>query len=677
MGAESSPVRLMQTIVVVALLAACSGTSARSGGDGVKPGDDFYAFANAEWLAATPLPPGRSRWTWRDEVDVTTRKALVAVLDDATTRPAGSEAREVADFRAAYLDEATIERRGIAPLAPAFDGIARIRDRRALVRWLGRDLRADVDPLGWGVTASSHVFGLAVQRGIHGEPNHFAYLVQGGLGLKDPAAYADPSPKMATLRLAYRSYVAGLLRDAGFDRAMQRAEAVMSLETAIARTHATEADSTSERNADHHWTKADFARKAPGMDWSTFFAAAGLSQADDVVVWQPDAIAGEAALVGSQPLDAWKDYLRVRAIDRDADVLPRRFAQASLAMRATEQGGETTTREARAIEATDATDAAMPDAVGRLYVERYFPAETKARVQAIVADVMDAFGKRIEAVRWMSPATKATALAKLGRIYFGVGFPEHATRDAGLAIAPHDAFGNRRRVVDQAYRHALARLGEPVDATAWILPPQRVVAVYLPLQNAYNWPAALLQAPKFDPSASDATNYGAIGAVVGHEVSHYFDELGADYEANGNMAHWWSADDDAKFKAASEALVAQYSAYRPLPDLAIDGRLARSENIADLGGLVAAFDAYRRALGDKANDRETLRRSDREFFIGFARSWRVRMSDDGYRAKAATDHAPEDLRVATVRNLDAWYDAFDVVPGQALYLAPADRVVIW
>jgi predicted metalloendopeptidase len=320
----------------------------------------------------------------------------------------------------------------------------------------------------------------------------------------------------------------------------------------------------------------------------------------------------------------------------------------------------------------------MSDAIGRMYVERYFPAVQKARVQGIAANVVAAFEKRLEAVSWMSPATKAVALEKVKTLYVGVGYPDRWSDYSDLVIDPSDAVGNIRRVERRNYQHALALLDAPVDHTLWWIAPQTVGGVLIFHQNTYEISAALLQPTKFDPMASDAASYGAIGAIIGHDVVHFIDVLGAEYEANGHMRRWWTPEDTQRFTAAVDPLVKQFSAYRPFPDVAINGTLTQTENIADIGGIAAAFDAYRLSLGSKVADKEFVRRSDREFFIAFAQAWRTKISDAAMRTQAASnDHAPEMYRISTVRNFDAWYDAFDVRPGQRLYLEPSARVRIW
>jgi predicted metalloendopeptidase len=642
----------------------------------VRPGDDFFAYANGGWLKATQIPEGKQRWSARDEINDVTRQRIARLLDDARSAPPGSSARKVADFRAAWLNEAAIEARDRAPIASQLDSINDIADKEALTRVLGRQMRADVDPLNWGVYQSSSLLGLSVEPSIHGEKTYVAFLLQGGLGLPDREQYLSAEPRIQTLRTTYRDYIRGLLSFGGFDRPERRANAVLALETAIAQSHATRELSANDHNADNVWTRADFARRAPGIDWSAFFAAAGLGKQESFVAWQPSTITGVAALIASQPLDAWKDYLRFHAIAAYADVLPRVVAERALALRDASMTAQPQ-HGPRADRALEATQLAMSDAIGRMYAERYFPAEQKARVLRVVGNVTAAFIKRVETATWTSPATRSLALAKLKTLYVGIGYPEQWQDYSDLAIDPQDAVGNLRRVADRNYRNALAKLGQPVDRKEWWIAPQTVGAVLVFQQNAYDFSAALLQAPKFDANASDAASYGAIGAIIGHDVSHFVDVLGADYGVDGAMRHWWTTEDASRFQSLAEPLRYQFSGYRPFPDAAIDGKLTQTENVADLAGLASAFDAYRQTLGARASDKNYVREQDREFFIAFAQSWRTKMSDAAVREQLASDHAPEMYRVFTVRNLDAWYDAFDVLPGQRLFLEPGERVRIW
>ena len=640
----------------------------------IRPGDDFFGYANGSWLKSTVIPAGKERWGPREELSALTRNQVMQLFNDARTAPAGSVGRKVEDYRAAWLNESAIEAKGLTPLKPALDSIARAHDRTALAQLLGRSVRADVDPLNWAVYPSASVVGLSVEQSIHGEKQYVAFLLQGGLGLPDRDNYLGTDPRMHSLRGEYQAYIARMLMLAGFDRAAERAAAVMSLETALAQRQATRAQTANDRNADTVWTRAEFARRAPGMDWPAFFGAAELGRVAEFGVWQPTAMIGLAELVASQPLPVWQDYLRFHLLDQHADVLPRAFAEAAIALHATIGGVQPATRAERALAATQF---AMSDAIGRMYAERYFPAAQKARLRTVVANVAAAFRQRVEKATWMTPATRTLALAKLNVLYVGVAYPERWPSASDLVINPTDAIGNLRRVADRSYRLALAKLGQPVEGTEWWVAPQAVGGILAFQQNAYEVSAAILQPPKFDATASDAAAYGAIGAIIGHDISHFIDLLGAEYQPDGAMRPWWTAADRAAFDKLTAPLDSQFAGYHPFPDASINGKLTESENVADLAGLTAAFEAYRLTLGARINDREYVLRHDREFFIAFAQSYRVKLSDTGMRQQLTNDHAPEMYRVSTVRNFDAWYDAFGVVPGDKLYLAPAARVRIW
>ena len=635
----------------------------------IPPGDDFFGYANGAWLKAAVIPAGKDRWTVRDEINEVTRQQVAAILDDASTSPPGSLARKVADFRSALRSQSAIEERGVAPLAPMLSRIDRVGDRLALTRLLGGTMHADVDPLNLGVYTSSSLLGLSVEHSIHGEKTYSAFLLQGGLALGDRDQYLSREPPAVERRGRYRKYVSRLLTLAGFGDADRRAESVLALETAIAETQATSEATAVDRNADNQWSRADFAREAPGMDWGAFFEAAGLGAQPVIVAWQPSAVKGVAALVASQPVESWKDYLRSHAIDEYAGVLPPAFAEASADMH-----GDRRLPEERALAITQS---AMAGAIGELYAERYFPPAQKARVCGVIANVAAAFRQHVARAAWLSPESRRIALAKLDGLYVGIGYPEEREDWSDLRVDAGDAFGNQQRVAERAYRHALARLARPYDPHEWVLTPQTVGAVLIFQQNAYEFAAALLQPPKYDSAASEAATYGAIGAIIGHDTSHFVDVLGADYEADGRMRRWWTGDDSARFDAAAEPIVRQFSEYQPFPGLKVNGRLTRTENVADLAGLTAAFEAYRKSLGAKATDRNYVRRADREFFIAFAQTFGAKLNETAMRAQLATDHAPEMYRMDTVRNLDAWYEAFDVVPGQRLYLEPTARVRIW
>jgi endothelin-converting enzyme/putative endopeptidase len=416
----------------------------------------------------------------------------------------------------------------------------------------------------------------------------------------------------------------------------------------------------------------DFAAKAPGMDWRAFFRAAGLGKQNKFIVYHPTAITGSAALVNEMPLQAWKDFLAFHTVNHFGSYLPKAFVDQRFEFYGRTLNG-TPQLSPRWKRGLGAVNNAVPDAAGKMYVERYFPAEAKARLQTMVANIVDAFRKRVDALEWMAPSTRKEALAKLDVLYVGVGYPDKWTSYEGLEIKPDDAMGNALRAEKFHYRQQLAKLGKKVDSKEWCMPPHIVNAVNMPMQNALNFPAAILQPPFFDMKASDAHNYGAIGSVIGHEISHSFDDTGAQFDSKGRLRDWWTKEDGEHFKQAAAKLVAQYDAYEAFPDLKLNGTLTLSENLADLAGLAAALDAYHASLGGKATVAQ-----DREFFSGFASSWANKARDASLRNQVMTDgHSPAKWRTYTVRNLDSWYQAYDVKPGQKLYLAPDQRVRVW
>ncbi len=643
----------------------------------VLPGNDFYNYANGTWMDGTAIPEDRSSWGAGSILAEETNQRVIKLLEQVNAGgKAGPDARKAADFYAAYMNEAGIEAKGLAPLKASLERIDAISDKRQLARVLGGNVRADVDPLNETNFHTENLFGLWVAQGLKEPTRNRPYLLQGGLGMPDRDYYLSINPKVTEQRGKYLTHILIMLKLAGFADAEQRAVKIFELERQIAQSHASLEDSEDVVKANNTWSRKDFDQKAPGLDWNEFFAGAGLSRQGSCIVWQPSAVTGAAALVEDTPLAVWKDYLSFHLLNHFSPVLPKAFADQNFAFYGTTLTG-TPQQAARSRRALDASNAALRDAIGHMYVEKYFSAAAKARIQGMVGNIIGAFDRRIAQLDWMAPATKAQARAKLKTLYVGVGYPETWRSYAGLQVVPDDALGNVSRAEAFNYQVALSKLGRPVDKKEWCMPAQIVNAVNMPLQNALDFPAGILQPPFFDPAASDAVNYGSIGAVIGHEISHSFDNTGSQFDARGRLRDWWTPADLAHFNASSAALVAQYSAYRPFADVAINGQQTLSENIADLAGLAAAYDAYRTASGTKA-DPAAAQEQDRQFFIGFAQSWRNKSREPALRKQIATNgHAPDQYRAATVRNIDAWYSAFDVKPGQELYLEPKDRIRVW
>ena len=598
----------------------------------VAPGDDFFAYANGAWVKRTEIPADRGSYGVGHEVaDLTDRRTAALIKAAAAAKaPVGSDLRKIGDCYTSFMDEKAIEAKGLTPLKPTFQAIGAIQDRKALARYLGTTLCADVDVLNATNYYTANLFGLWVAQDLD-EPTRYApFLLQGGLGLPERSYYLDPSESMAAVRTQYNTHVAAMLKLAGLSNVMTRAAAVVDLETRMAKAHVGREESGDVRKGNNHWTRTDFVKKAPGLDWETFFAAASLKQPEMFVVWQPGAVTGLSALTAEVPLDTWKDYLTFHAIQHWARVLPKAVADQSFAFYGKVLSGATQPRD-RWKYGVDLTNQALGEAVGKAYVAKYFPASEKARAQKMVANITAAFRVRIEHLDWMSPETKAKALAKLDVLKVGVGYPDRWRDYRSLKIVAGDAFGNAQRAERFEYQRNLRKLGQPIDRTEWVMTPQTVNAVNLPVMNALNFPAAILQPPYFDPRRPMVMDYGAIGAVIGHEISHSFDDSGSLFDASGKLNNWWTPEDLKHFQASADQLVKQYDAYEPFPGLHINGKQTLGENIADVAGLAAAYDAYRLSLDGKEAPVVQGLTGDQQFFLSYAQSWR----DEDPRAPAA------------------------------------------
>lgn len=588
----------------------------------VKPGDDFYEYANSEWIKRTEIPPDRAGVGVFTKLSDLSNKHTAALIEEIakSNPPAGSGARKVADLYNSYMDEATIETKDLAPLRPHLDAIAAIRDKRELAHALGETLRADVDALNNTNFHTANLVGLWVAPGFNDSEHYTAYLLQGGLQLPDREYYLADNEHMHNIRTQYQVHISAILRLAGFSDTDARATRIVELEDAIAQTHRSLADNQDIHKANNTWTQADFATKAPGLDWTEYFHGAGISQQARFIVWQPEAFTGESALVASTPLDTWKDWLAFHLIEAYAGVLPKALADERFAFFGKTLSG-TPQQRPRWQRGVFMVNGLLGDAVGQIYAQRYFSPEAKAQAQAMVANLIAAYRKRIEALSWMDPATKAEAEAKLSTLYVGIGYPETWHDYSSYEVKADDIFGNIWRGSLSEYRREVARLGKPVDRKEWSMTPQTVNAVNLPLQNALNFPAAILQPPFFDPLAPAAANYGAIGSVIGHEISHTFDTEGSAFDSKGRVRNWWTPADLAHFEAATAKLAAQYDTYKPFPDLSVNGKQTLAENIADVAGISAAYDGYQASLAGKPAPTQDGFSGDQQFFIAFAQNW--------------------------------------------------------
>ncbi|TFG45331.1 MAG: M13 family peptidase [Gemmatimonadales bacterium] len=645
----------------------------------VKPGDNFYDYTNGTWTRDTPIPADRSSYgsfaILAGQID---ERVAGLIQETAKSKaPTGSEAQMVGDYYSSFMDVAAIDAAGLTPLRPTLDSIAAISNRTQLAYFLGTTLRADMDAMNATNLYTGNLFGLWVAQDLDDPTQYSPFLLQGGLGMPDRSYYVDSSAGMAAIRTKYQQYIAGTLDLAGIPGADAKATAIMQLETQMAQAHWTREATGDFAKGNNHWTRAEFRTKAPGLDWEIYFAAAELSKPARFVVWQPSAFTGLSALAKSVPLDTWKDYLTFHAIQARTAVLPAAFDQQSFAFYGMVLSGAQVQRD-RWKRAVGATNGALGFAVGKLYTARHFSPAQKERAEAMVANIIAAFSARVDQLAWMAPSTKKEAHAKLAVLKVGVGYPDTWPSYTGLRIVPGDAYGNAERAGVYHLQARLKMLGQPVDRGEWVMTPQTVNAVNMPAMNAMNFPAAILEPPFFDPNRAAIMDYGAMGTVIGHEISHSFDNLGALFDATGRLHNWWTPEDLTHFEASAAQLVAQYTAYRPFPDLAVNGQQTLSENIADLAGIAAAYDAYRMSLGGAEAPVIDGFTGDQQFFVSFGQIWRTKYREPALRQRVLTDgHSPGEYRAFTVRNVDAWYPSFDVQPGQTLYLSPADRVRVW
>ncbi|NUT00200.1 MAG: M13 family metallopeptidase [Sphingomonas sp.] len=644
----------------------------------VKPGDDFFAFSNGSWVKNTAIPEDRSSIGASYIADQQREKQTKELLADIlkSNPDAGSNEGKIANYYNAYLNTDAIDKAGLNPAKADLDAIGRIADKKQLSAAIGGTLRADTDPLNATNFQTENLFGIFVTQGLNTPGETLPYIMQGGIGLPEREYYLSGDAKMADLRTKYRAYIATIMKAAGNPDPEGAANRIMALETKIAQAHATREESEDFAKGAKVWTRADLEKNAPGLDWAALLEAAQLGSAQKFQAYHSTAIPKLSALVGSEPLDAWKDWLAFHTLNQQANVLPKAFRDASFAFNGTALSGTPKERPRDQL-AMNAVSNALQDAVGKAYVDKYFPPSSKAEIQKMVDEIKAAFARRVEALDWMAPSTKDEALKKVKTIVVGVGYPD-TWRDYSSLTIGSDAYANQKNATLAEYRNQIAKIGKPMNRAEWWMPPQLVNAVNLPVQNALNFPAAILQRPFFDPKADPAFNYGAIGSVIGHEISHSFDNNGALFDSTGALRNWWTPADFKRFQQAGDALAAQYDSYEALPGLHVNGKLTLGENIADVAGLAAAYEAYKHSLNGKEAPVIHGYSGDQRFFIAFSQAWATKMRDEQLRQRIATDgHAPGNFRALTVRNLDPWYAAFKVEPGQKLYLAPDKRVKVW
>ena len=644
-----------------------------------KPGNNWYLYCNGNWIKNTPMPADRARLSVFSALDDIANKNTAAIIEEiAKSKPAaGSGQGKIADLYNSYMDEKGIDAKGIEPLKPHLQAISKISNQKDLAYALGQTLRADVDALNNTNFHTINLFGLWVAPGFDDPEHYVPYLLQGGIALPDRDYYLSESEHMKQVRAKYQAHVSAMLKLVGFDNTDARAEKIIALEKAIAEKHWALEENDDIHKANNNWKQADFAKNAPGLDWTEYFRGAGLTKQQSFIVWQPSAFAGESALVASTPLDTWKDWMAYHLVESYAGSLASNLADERFDFFGKTLSGAPQQRP-RWQRGIQLVNGFLGDDVGKIYAQKYFSPEAKAQAQEMVTNIITAFNKRIEALSWMDPKTKAEAQEKLKTLYVGIGYPETWIDYSKYDVKADDLFGNVWRGRMFEYERQVNRLGSQVNRKEWSMDPQTVNAVNLPLQNALNFPAAILQPPFFDPKAPAAHNYGAIGSVIGHEISHTFDTEGASFDAQGRLRNWWTPADLAHFQEATAKLAAQYDAYAPFPDLHLNGKQVLAENVADVAGIAASYDGYKASLNGKTAPDQDGFNGDQQFFISFGQNYAGKSRDAALRQQVATDsHSPAEYRSDTVRNIDAWYSSFDVKPGETLYLAPDQRVRIW
>jgi putative endopeptidase len=635
---------------------------------GVKPGDDFYRYADGHWLDGEQIPADQTEWGSFEQLEERSEQQVRAIVEALPAdAPDGSNPQKVGDYYRAYLDTAAIERSGLEPAQAGLAAIAAARSYKDLTRLMGR---VDLD------------LGLPLRLGIlpdQKDPDHYAVTIsQSGLGLPDRDYYLKDEAVYAQLRAKYVAHIARMLTLAGDADAPAEAQAILELETQIARLHWPVAKRRERDLTYNPRTRPELEQLVSGFTWEVLLAAEGVDAQPRFVVRELDAVQGLAQLFLQVPVERWRAYFRYHYLVNVAEVLPHAFDAERFDFYGHTLNGQPQQRE-RWKRGIASLDGALGEATGELYVQQYFPACSKEQVLALVENLRAGYAAHIEKLPWMTAATRKVALEKLAAFHPKIGYPDKWRDYTDLSIVKGDAFGNfiRARLFD--WRRRVGRLSGPTDRGEWGMTPQTINAYYNPTFNEVVFPAAILQPPFFDPHADAAVNYGAIGAVIGHEMGHGFDDQGAKSDARGVLHTWWADADTVAFKKRVDHLAAQYDEFVVLPGLNINGRLTLGENIGDLGGLSVAYDAYHRSLkGATAPVRDGLS-GDQRFFLSFAQVWRALERDEQLRRLVLSNpHSPPKFRVnGVVRNMDPWYAAFQVQPGDKLYLAPEERVRIW
>ena len=638
----------------------------------VRPQDDFFKNLNGKWLARTEIPSDKSSWGSFEKLDDDTKPQLRAIIEAAAADPdkqPGTDAQRIGDFFASYMDEARLEELRLTPLKADFDRVAALNDKQQIPALIAHFNRYYIAP-----------YAFTIHQDNKDSTKYVADIVQEGLSLPDRDYYLKKSDKKLADALAkFELHVAKMLGMAGNPNPAADAKAIVALETELAKVQWTQVQLRDPVKAYNKVPLAQLSRLAPGYDWTTWLNETGIGgKVDYVIVSQPSYITGFNQVLNKVPLATWKLYFQWQVLHGNAAYLSKDFAQENFAFYGKVLSG-VDEQEPRWKRAVNSTDSALGEALGKLYVEQYFPAERKARMEALVKNLLAAFGQSIDTLDWMGPETRQQAQAKLAKFTTKIGYPNKWRDYSALVVVKDDLVGNRMRSRAFEYAKEVNKLGKPIDRDEWGMTPQTVNAYYNPEMNEIVFPAVILQPPFFNADADDAVNYGAIGAVIGHEISHGFDDQGAQYDGDGNLRDWWTKADHKNFAAKTKMLVKQYNAYSPVKGYHVNGELTLGENIADNSGAAIAYKAYLLSLnGQPAPVIDGLTGQQR-FYMGFGQVWRSKIRDAQQIVYLKVDpHSPDQFRAnGTVRNQPGFYEAFGVKAGDKLYLPPKDRVIMW
>ncbi len=639
----------------------------------VKPGDDFFMYANGNWVKHDVIPPDRTYSGVNLELDKQNEARLKGLVADLSKMPDDKltpEERKLRDLFNAFMDTKTIEANGLKPAEKDLATIAGMKTLSDVARAIGDPALGLDGPFAFYIGVD--------------DKNSDAYsinLFQSGLGMPDRDYYLKTDKEIVATQAAYKKYLADMLAITGAKDAAARADKIYALELALAKVSWAAADRRDADKIYNPMTAADLKTLAPGFDWDAMLKAAGIPEnggAHKVIVAEKSAFPGLAKVFAETPMEVWRDYETVRYLHRFASCLPKKVDDTDFAFYGTALNGKTAQLE-RPIRAISLLDSAMGEALGKLYVAKYFPPEAKAKALVLVQNLLKAYDADIRTLAWMTPATRAKALDKLHAMALKIGYPDKFRDYSALTIERGDLIGSIKNATVFEWNRELRRVDGPVDRAEWGMTP--------PTNNAYDnfnfneivFPAGILQPPYFDPNADDAVNYGEIGATIGHEISHAFDDQGAKYNPRGNLQNWFAPEDLKNFQSRTSAIAAQYDQYEPLPGLHINGKLTLGENVADIAGLVIALKAYHISLHGKPAPVLNGYTGDQRFYIAYAQSWRERHRDGAIRSQVLSNpHSPSEFRVnGVVRNTDGWYAAFNIKPGDKYYLPPDKRVPVW